>query len=406
MAKSSIQPQSLSKSSKVHTPFVPPIRDRLLFDASSRKADPSLASVHDVKCDGTSDVAPAINSAVSAVMRAGGGELDLPAGLCIVGSTIMVPNNLSMTFKGQGEGVTIIKLKERANADVFRSVDFSEYTGKRASGGSWKVYFRDLTIDGNKAKNRAGYGVRLYGSRLGLSNVTVLNAAQDNIYTEWFGDKPGEDSDMSSYYVNVRTAYAGRNGFTNYGPHDSVFEMLNTWGNGCWGYQNGQTTSAPFHAGGAEHGRNLNAYSNNPSGQPGCGQVDLEASAEWVNISASGYNSENVRIGHNAGSVILSDCIFGENNQNSTSGIGLHIMNHGSTVTGGRITGNHTGLKLDGAANTNIVGVVWTGDNTTAVDFKNEGLSLSLMAVPFCTSEHLAPRTGSSCLMLAILQVR
>jgi hypothetical protein len=94
---------------------------------------------------GTSDDAAVINAALADAGSDGGGTVLLPIGTFLIGTSLSLPDNV--TLMGFGRGVTTIKLKNSGNVDLI--IRHANYTGLNAA-------IRHLTIDGNEASNTQG----------------------------------------------------------------------------------------------------------------------------------------------------------------------------------------------------------------------------------------------------------
>lgn len=124
------------------------------------------------------DVSKAFQQAIGEAHQDGGGMVMCPPGL-IWAKGLVVPNNI--TIQGAGVGATTVKLPDGANEDVILQSGYAE--NKTFAN----LYFglRDLSIDGNKAKNKAGNLVVLRGWRGHLNRVRLSHAPQHGVlYSE------------------------------------------------------------------------------------------------------------------------------------------------------------------------------------------------------------------------------
>lgn len=193
--------------------------------------------------DGTTDDAAAINAAITAA-HAGGGYVYLPAGTYSVGSTLNLIDSTTddsgrNVLQGAGLGKTILKLAASADCDVISSTNFATLTGGTNAYGVFATIIRDLDIDGNKANNASGYGIRLYGRNIHIQNVHVHHCSQDGIYTEHNGvdDFSTYAGTLEGEFTNIKCSHNDGNGFTYKGPHDSLFDGLICFLNGGMGWQ-------------------------------------------------------------------------------------------------------------------------------------------------------------------------
>src|ERR1700732_4598697 len=145
------------------------------LDAAARvPADVKHVVVADgMKCDGTTDDTVALQRAILAA-RKSGGHLILPGGICLVGSTISIPDHV--WIQGRGKLSTTIRRKDGLNVatDMF---------DLRGAGGN--VTITDLTIDGNKDVNLSTgqYSLGAAGVQAaGVSKLTIQRTRWINAY--------------------------------------------------------------------------------------------------------------------------------------------------------------------------------------------------------------------------------
>ena len=185
------------------------------------------------KGDGVSDDAAAFNSVIQAAVSAGGGVVLVPPGVYVVGSSIIL--NSKVHLWGSGIDATIIQLKASANVDVLLGANFASLTGtNNASAGILNWSLRDFTVDGNKANNTSGYGIRVYGAGFIWQNIIVRNCANDGIYSEFAtsaNEVPVGDS-LDAHLSGVKSHDNLGHGIEWAGPHDSYWEGVDTFQNG------------------------------------------------------------------------------------------------------------------------------------------------------------------------------
>lgn len=188
--------------------------------------------------DGTTDDSTAIQSAIDAVYAAGGGIVFFPAGTYVIGTTLEINDNVIL--KGEGHLATILKAADGLNDDVVRTADFSTQTGNNywfvdTEGVHHGFGIVSLGIDGNKANNTSGCGIKIFGKRYVIDNVFIRDCADRGFYSET-GTKGGQNDyrDMPECEINGLWIRACTNeGFYWAGPHDGHIGSLlvNSTGN-------------------------------------------------------------------------------------------------------------------------------------------------------------------------------
>ena len=158
-----------------------------------------------------------------------GGIVNIPAGIY---ETTQVIIDEGVTFVGAGVDATTIKLANGANADVFITRGFSTLTGSNtwlnSAGVPVGFGVKDFAIDGNRANNTAGAGLRFYGKKYNVENIYIFDCAEDGFYTECAaagGQSSRKDAPESQIH-NVWIRNCGGNGLTYRGPHDGVIGNL------------------------------------------------------------------------------------------------------------------------------------------------------------------------------------
>jgi hypothetical protein len=180
---------------------------------------------------------------------------------------------------GSGVQQTTLQSCPGSNLDVITDQHFSSLTGTNNFYGVYHPVIQNLTIDGNKSNEAAGYGIRLYGRAAWPNNVLTVNAANDGQWWEWGGTESdtGSSTIATSFGANLESDYNGGNGFSikqcptcgSPGPLQAVTNMVGH-NNGGWGIQ----TNISFYA------AMVNFYEN-PSG--GC---DVQALGDFIVANA------------------------------------------------------------------------------------------------------------------------
>ena len=166
------------------------------------------ASGEAIRCDGQTDDAPAINARLAALGQSGGGALTLPAGVCVVRQTLMVPGHV--TLEGQGAKATLVQAKPKPNASEvdFPVIQIGAYTSEPVPADDAVV--RDLTSDGGAtthAKKRLSGEIYVApGSHNDkILRVEARNAGDNGVETNGIGteiaDSYVHDSWTNGVYV-------------------------------------------------------------------------------------------------------------------------------------------------------------------------------------------------------------
>jgi hypothetical protein len=175
--------------------------------------------------DGKRDDRAAIQAAIDAVAGAGGGCVYFPAGTYIVGAEPSGPGGLQLksrvTLQGEAPRASVLKLRDGANKNVIygpANVDALWGSDSEAGLDYWSLV--NIEIDGNRASNRAGNGVWIYGYKPFVENLFIGNVAEHAWHTEWGtgGPKFGMEGIINSVHIDA----CGKHGFWFGGPHDSV----------------------------------------------------------------------------------------------------------------------------------------------------------------------------------------
>lgn len=132
---------------------------------------------------------------------------------------------------GSGFEATILKLRDGTHDDLLRTQDHARLAGTGAVLGPFNWSVRDLTLDGNRARNKAGCGLRIYGWGYLLRDLRVRQCAGAGIDSEWStGDPPETElglktpgDSMEAQYVNLKVHDCSAGGIRFRGPHDSQF---------------------------------------------------------------------------------------------------------------------------------------------------------------------------------------
>lgn len=159
----------------------------------------------------------------------GGGFLDLPAGT-ITSNPFVIKSGV--IIRGHGINATELKLANGANADFIKSLNFDTLTGQNkwmvSDGVQHGLGLHGLRINGNKANQTAGAGVKLYAKRIMVENVLIYDCYGVGWYSE-AGDLAGQTDwyDLpESQIEGLWVRNCGSHGFQFRGPHDAVIESI------------------------------------------------------------------------------------------------------------------------------------------------------------------------------------
>ncbi|WP_433083520.1 glycosyl hydrolase family 28-related protein [Dactylosporangium sp. CA-052675] len=186
--------------------------------------------------DGRADDTAKVQAAIDAA-RATGGIVQFPPGTFLTRKLTLYSR---IHLRGSGGDATVLKLWPGAGSAILESDGFDRLTGGNTDGGTTLFSVRDLTLDGNKAKNPGGgYGLRLYGYGYELSDIIVFNCRNDGIFTEWGTSSalPAPSHQMEARLSGIRSHDNDGHGVNFNGPHDSMFLNCLTFQNGGTGFR-------------------------------------------------------------------------------------------------------------------------------------------------------------------------
>src|SRR6266700_1747491 len=184
--------------------------------------------------DGITDDSAAMAAARTAARAAGGGVVYGPPGTYIF-SNQDISNDAGISHIGAGAGLTIYKLKNGANTDLFSaqtgSINLSAAFGAGPVGTLSNFGFRNMTLDGNKANQTSGtsYPLRFYGYKFLLRDLEIINGYSGPALIDWNGNLA---EGMEAVIDHV--AFHGSNGIGMQigGPHDSRPSGVLSFNNG------------------------------------------------------------------------------------------------------------------------------------------------------------------------------
>lgn len=313
--------------------------------------------------DGITDNTSVVNSLITTVSAAGGGTIVFDAGT-FIGNFVARSN---VTLQGNGAGATVLKAKAGSNDDVIKGANFATLTGKTKATGDYALgcpqfELRDLTVDGNKATQSSGYGVRLWGRCPRLSGTVVIrNCKTGGMWTEFTDIDSFLDSEqiLEGMVDALSIQNCDGNGWTHRGPHDMVVKKCEIWGCTGWAVRVEQATNS---YNGGVYFRHLNfflcgngAYNNGSlfemhggaiTGETGTG---LESTATTGSMKIRGV----IVAGHAIGILLrgVSHQIDAQMDRNTTSALQLDGAYNCRIAIHGAANENAVNNLADGGAN-------------------------------------------------------
>ena len=290
-------------------------------------------------------------------------EKILLKGEFVISNTIILRSYTLLEFQGK------ITVADNANIDAaIKSEGFDYLTGTDSTGGVVEVEINGLKLDGNKEKQTRGFGVKLYGRKLTLKDVTVYNCKEDGIWTEWSSSPSvsSPDDAMEGIFSNVRSCFNDGRGWRMLGPHDSYLTDIllccnRLVGFACWG-------------GGGCQGTNLHAYGNGEAG------FYIDAQVMFTNIISESNNQSGVIVLHN--DVYLDGNFYNNRQYGIEMGDAMHApagcyirgktLGHPTDKAGLRLlNGSINRYELHMWENTTISGALNVHDTYMIVNTKN-----------------------------------
>jgi len=274
--------------------------------------------------------------------------------------------NVTWAVKGAGSNQTTLKSCPSSNKDVITSQNFGSFTGGSNFYGVYHPIIQGLTIDGNKASETAGFGIRLYGRAVAPNDVLVQNAYQDGWWLEWGGTESdtGSGTQVNGNSTVIESDYNGGNGFTFKGVTGALNQIpvLIAHNNGGWGFQTGTNIIVG----------QINVYSNTSGG------CDVQANGGLTASNADCDTSTGWGLLEEAsgGAINIGGGIIG-------GGIPLELR----STAGGTIVGSisnpaaaTTCIKINGGGNF-VIAVGFIGCSTSLVTFTSEASQDSISGI-------------------------
>lgn len=241
-----------------------------------------------------------------------------------ISSTIIIKSYTILEFQGK------VIVADNANIDAaIKSEGFDELAGTDSTGGVVEVEIDGLKLDGNKEKQTRGFGLKLYGRKLTLTDVNVYYCKEDGIWTEWSSSPSvtNPEGAMEGIFSNIRSCFNDGRGWRMLGPHDSYLTDILLYCNGlvgfaCWG-------------GGGCQGVNLHAYGNGEAG------FYIDAPVIFNNIVSESNNQSGV--------IVLAHDVYLDGNFYNNRQYGIEMGNTAHSPAGCYIRGKTLGHPTDKA---------------------------------------------------------
>lgn len=170
--------------------------------------------------DGDADDTAELQAAIDYVAN-NGGFVYLPAGIYKITAPLVIKPYVSIY--GADRLNTVIMVGNGANCDVIVTENWAALWDSLSSGGVYAFTLSNFTIDGNRANNTVGDGIKLYGYEYVVEHITVANMADRGIVTDWSPDAEPVNTRQASEsrLSNFKVLRCGGNGIEFGGPHDS-----------------------------------------------------------------------------------------------------------------------------------------------------------------------------------------
>lgn len=334
-------------------------------------------SDHGAVGDGVADDTTSIQAAVDAASAAGGGIVSLPTGTFLVSGPIVLSSRVRLV--GSGSASTTIKLANGANCNVIESVDYATLSGTNAwlvtaDGVPYSFGAEHLRINGNKANNSSGDGIRWYGKRFRIIDVVVHDCAGNGIRTEC-GATVGQaevddmpESRIDQVYVRSNDGH----GIHFMGTHDSRMGSLFPLFNGGHGLYINSVAG--------QYGANCDIEFIHAYGNAGDG-INMDTGATVGHMTSEGNDGRGLYCGGATNSTTVIATLWCFNNAaDLAGGPSLEIDAPSVMVGSARVVLNNGGTGwlqtgLYGTVNSLLVAGINT--NATGLDVQGNGFTLN-----------------------------
>lgn len=145
-------------------------------------------------------------------------------------------------LEGQGHANTTLKAKNSLDDNVIETDDFDILTGqnkwKTANDVVYGFQLKGFSIDGNKANQSSGYGMKLYAKAYVIDDVYIYNCKEVGFYSEC-GAAVGQDDwtdEPTRKPSNINVRGCDGNNIHWRGPHDHVWSSIASCHSGGYGW--------------------------------------------------------------------------------------------------------------------------------------------------------------------------
>jgi hypothetical protein len=171
-----------------------------------------------------------INKAQEAALDAGGFPVQLIGPSYNINEPVIIQPGCGLV--GLGSKGVVLRLANGVNDDSIRTADFATLTGSNdwlvSEGVPTGFQLKGFTLNGNKANNAAGAGVKIYGKRYFADDLIIYDAKGDSFYTECAlkGGQTEYDDLPETSVTNIYMWRGDARGFACFGPHDGYIDRI------------------------------------------------------------------------------------------------------------------------------------------------------------------------------------
>ncbi|MGC8895628.1 MAG: right-handed parallel beta-helix repeat-containing protein [Candidatus Bathyarchaeia archaeon] len=282
-----------------------------------------------------------------------------------ISTPIIVRSYTALEFQGK------ITVADNANIDAaIKSEGFDDLAGTDSTGGVVEVEIVGLKLDGNKAKQTKGFGLKLYGRKLTMKDVNIYYCKEDGIWTEWSTNPnvTSPEDAMEGIFSNIRSSFNDGRGWRMLGPHDSYLTDILLYCNrlvgfACWG------------EGGCQ-GINLHAYGNGEVG------FYIDAPVIFTNIVSESNNQSGV--------IVLHNDVYLDGNFYNNHEYGIVMGDESHAPAGCYIRGKTLGHPIDKA------GLLLVNGSTNRYELHMWENNTSIKGTPSVNDKYIIVNTNNS----------